>query len=221
MKPSKFSNVPRALLPALLLTIFMSSGSVARSIDEPPIDTFSSNDSRPLKQISELINERDTASAKISEEYAGHPDLDELSNKTSTMLLKTVKQSDIEELNSNIKNLIVILERKNKETDISSAGAELNKLMLKKSEINEALETQTAIEKDALFRSAKLAGHQDMYDVGNEFKELENLKKLSIKLEFYINCIHLFILSVSLILLTALIVYEYTPFKKLLSKLKK
>ncbi|MCV4803015.1 hypothetical protein OFC41_30800, partial [Escherichia coli] len=85
-----------------------------------------------------------------------HPDLDELSNKTSTMLLKTVKQSDIEELNSNIKNLIVILERKNKETDISSAGAELNKLMLKKSEINEALETQTAIEKDALFRSAKL-----------------------------------------------------------------
>ncbi|EMA4564075.1 hypothetical protein U3B98_005392, partial [Klebsiella pneumoniae] len=125
------------------------------------------------------------------------------------------------ELNSNIKNLIVILERKNKETDISSAGAELNKLMLKKSEINEALETQTAIEKDALFRSAKLAGHQDMYDVGNEFKELENLKKLSIKLEFYINCIHLFILSVSLILLTALIVYEYTPFKKLLSKLKK
>ncbi|WP_336104079.1 hypothetical protein [Klebsiella pneumoniae] len=221
MKPSKFSNVPRALLPALLLTIFMSSGSVARSIDEPPIDTFLSNDSRPLKHISELINERDTASAKISEEYAGHPDLDELSNKTSTMLLKTVKQSDIEELNSNIKNLIVILERKNKETDISSAGAELNKLMLKKSEINEALETQTAIEKDALFRSAKLAGHQDMYDVGNEFKELENLKKLSIKLEFYINCIHLFILSVSLILLTALIVYEYTPFKKLLSKLKK
>ncbi len=44
MKPSKFSNVPRALLPALLLTIFMSSGSVARSIDEPPIDTFSSKE---------------------------------------------------------------------------------------------------------------------------------------------------------------------------------
>ncbi|MDV1123645.1 hypothetical protein RZR41_26445, partial [Raoultella ornithinolytica] len=52
MKPSKFSNVPRALLPALLLTIFMSSGSVARSIDEPPIDTFSSKEGANKQVIS-------------------------------------------------------------------------------------------------------------------------------------------------------------------------
>ncbi|ENO4242454.1 hypothetical protein ACBH56_006046 [Klebsiella oxytoca] len=103
MKTPKFSNLPRALLPALLLTVFMSSGSFARGFDEPPIDTFCSNDSRELNHITDLMNERGPTSVKISEENALHQELDELSNKMSLMLMNTVKQGDIEELNSNIK----------------------------------------------------------------------------------------------------------------------
>lgn len=230
MTPPKFSNVPRALLPALLLTVFMSSGSFASGIDEPPIDTFFSNDSRELNHITDLMNERVPTSVKISEETAVHPELDELSNKMSLMLLNTVKQGDIEELNSNIKHLITIIESKNNEADISKVGAELNKLTLTKSEIvdlmaseiaKEAQTTLVTIDKNALFRSTILAGNQEMNYVSNELKQLEDLRKLSIRLEFYLNCFHLFILSIGMISFMTLIAYKYTPLKNVLSKLKK
>ncbi|EIX9053371.1 hypothetical protein MLE16_004103 [Klebsiella oxytoca] len=230
MTPPKFSNVPRALLPALLLTVFMSSGSFASGIDEAPIDTFCSNDSRELNHLTDLMNERGPTSVKISEETTVHPELDELSNKMSLMLLNTVKQGDIEELNSNIKHLITIIESKNNEVDISKVGAELNKLRLSKSEIvdfmasdiaKEAETTLVTIDKNSLFRSATLAGKQEVNDVSNELKQLEDLRKLSIRLEFYLNCFHLFILSIGMISLITLIVYKYTPIRNILAKIKK
>ncbi|EIV6184127.1 hypothetical protein ABLV17_16385 [Klebsiella sp. CN_Kp091] len=230
MTPPKFSNVPRALLPALLLTVFMSSGCFASRIDEPPIDTFCSNDSRELNHITDLMNERGPTSVKISEETTVHPELDELSNKMSLMLLNTVKKGDIEELNSNIKHLITIIESKNNEADISKVGAELNKLTLSKSEIadlmasdiaKEAQTTLVTIDKNSLFRSTILAGKQEVNDVSNDLKQLEDLRKLSIRLEFYLNCFHLFILSIGMISLMTLIVYKYTPIRNILAKLKK
>ena len=230
MKTPKFSNLPRALLPALLLTVFMSSGSFARGFDEPPIDTFCSNDSRELNHITDLMNERGPTSVKILEETTVHPELDELSNKMSLMLLNTVKKGDIEELNSNIKHLITIIERKNNEADISNVGAELNKLTLSRSEIadlmasdiaKEAQTTLVTIDKNSLLRSTTLAGKQEVNDVSNELKQLEDLRKLSIRLEFYLNCFHLFILSIGMISLMTLIVYKHTPIRNILAKLKK
>ncbi|ENO4242455.1 hypothetical protein ACBH56_006048 [Klebsiella oxytoca] len=129
-----------------------------------------------------------------------------------------------------IKHLITIIESKDNEADISNVGAELNKLTLTKSEIvdlmasdiaKEAQETLVAIDKNALFRSMTLAGNQEMNDVSNELKQLEDLRKLSIRLEFYLNCFNLFILSIGMISVMTLIAYKYTPFKKVLSKLKK
>lgn len=67
MKSSKFSNFSRSSLPVILLTAFMSPVSFASSIDEPANDKFESSEIRGLNHLTDLINERNTTSEKISE----------------------------------------------------------------------------------------------------------------------------------------------------------
>ncbi|MGX8840873.1 hypothetical protein ACWWKA_26795, partial [Klebsiella quasipneumoniae] len=58
-----------------------SPGSIASSIVEPANDKFESSDLPGLNHLTDLINERNTTSAKISEHNVLNQSQEELTNK--------------------------------------------------------------------------------------------------------------------------------------------
>ncbi|MGK1629162.1 hypothetical protein ACR957_23205 [Klebsiella pneumoniae] len=131
MKSSIFSNFFRSSLPVILLTAFMSPVSFASSFDEPANDKFESSDLRGLNHLTDLINERNTTSEKISEHNVLNKSQEELTNKISVQLKHKLEQEKIdqlisslnknnsssEELNSSIQHLISILESQKQSHD--------------------------------------------------------------------------------------------------------
>lgn len=131
MKSSIFSNFFRSSLPVILLTAFMSPVSFASSFDEPANDKFESSDLRGLNHLTDLINERNTTSEKISEHNVLNKSQEELTNKISVQLKHKLEQEKIdqlisslnknnsssEELNFSIQHLISILESQKQSHD--------------------------------------------------------------------------------------------------------
>lgn len=159
-KPPNFQTLPCALLPALLLTVFMSSGSFARGFDEPPIDTFCSNDSRELNHITDLMNERGPTLWRLSGENALHQELTNCQIKCPWCWWTQLSKVTLKSLIRTLRSYDYYYWKQRQRSGYFECWCELNKLTLTKSEIvdlmasdiaKEAQETLVAIDKNALF----------------------------------------------------------------------
>ncbi|HID2793118.1 TPA: hypothetical protein ACXF7C_003977 [Klebsiella pneumoniae] len=196
MKSSKFSSFFRSSLPVILLTAFMSPGSFASSIDEPANDKFESSDLPGLNHLTDLINERNTTSAKISEHNVLNQSQEELTNKIFMQLKNKLEQEKIdqlisslnknnsssEELNSSIQRLISILESQKQSHDAvisKNINAEANVLKSTKNDMIElmvedlgadAQKQKVAIENNDLHRTTAINESQAMDDLLSQWR---------------------------------------------------
>ncbi|EOF4707397.1 hypothetical protein FKK89_27305 [Klebsiella pneumoniae] len=196
MKSSKFSSFFRTSLPVILLTAFMSPGSFASSIDEPANDKFESSDLPGLNHLTDLINERNTTSAKISEHNVLNQSQEELTNKIFMQLKNKLEQEKIdqlisslnknnsssEELNSSIQRLISILESQKQSHDAvisKNITAEANVLKSTKIDMIElmvedlgadAQKQKVAIENNDLHRTTAINESQAMDDLMSQWR---------------------------------------------------
>ncbi|ANE73509.1 MULTISPECIES: hypothetical protein [Enterobacteriaceae] len=196
MKSSKFSPFFRSSLPVILLTAFMSPGSFASSIDEPANDKFESSDLPGLNHLTDLINERNTTSAKISEHNVLNQSQEELTNNIFMQLKNKLEQEKIdqlisslnknnsssEELNSSIQRLISILESQKQSHDAvisKNITAEANVLKSTKNDMIElmvedlgadAQKLKVDIENNDLPRTTPLNESQAMDDLRSQLK---------------------------------------------------
>lgn len=198
MKSSKFSSFFRSSLPVILLTAFMSPGSFASSIDEPANDKFESSDLPGLNHLTDLINERNTTSTKISEHNVLNQSQEELTNKIFMQLKNKLEQEKIdqlisslnknnsssEELNSSIQRLISILESQKQSHDAvisKNITAEANVLKSTKNDMIElmvedlgadAQKQKVAIENNDLHRTTAINESQAMDDLMSQWRAL-------------------------------------------------
>lgn len=196
MKSSIFSNFFRSSLPVILLTAFMSPVSFASSIDEPANDKFESSDLRGLNHLTDLINDRNTTSEKISEHNVLNKSQEELTNEISMQLKHKLEQEKIdqlisslnknnsssEELNSSIQHLISILESQKQSHDAvisKNITAEGNVLKSTKNDmiglmvedlVTDAQKQRVDTNKNDLYRSTMLNASQAMDDLRSEWK---------------------------------------------------
>lgn len=196
MKSSKFSPFFRSSLPVILLTAFMSPGSFASSIDEPANDKFESSDLPGLNHLTDLINERNTTSEKISEHNVLNKSQEELTNKISMQLKHKLEQEKIdqlisslnknnsssEELNSSIQHLISILESQKRSRDAAiskNITAEGNVLKSTKNDMIELMvedlgadpqKQKVAIENNDLHRTTAINESQAMDDLMSQWR---------------------------------------------------
>ncbi|HHF8305450.1 TPA: hypothetical protein ACPT7H_004804 [Klebsiella pneumoniae] len=195
MKSSIFSNFFRSSLPVILLTAFMSPVSFASSFDEPANDKFESSDLRGLNHLTDLINERNTTSEKISEHNVLNKNQEELTNKISMQLKHKLEQEKIEqlisslnknnssseELNSSIQHLISILESQKQSHDAAiskNITAEGNVLKSTKNDMiglmvedlgADAQKQKVAIENNDLHRTTAINESQAMDDLMSQW----------------------------------------------------
>lgn len=196
MKSSIFSNIFRSSLPVILLTAFMSPVSFASSFDEPANDKFESSDLRGLNHLTDLINERNTTSEKISEHNVLNKSQEELTNKISMQLKHKLEQEKIdqlisslnknnsssEELNSSIQHLISILESQKRSRDAAiskNITAEGNVLKSTKNDMIELMgedlgadpqKQKVAIENNDLHRTTAINESQAMDDLMSQWR---------------------------------------------------
>lgn len=196
MKSSIFSNFFRSSLPVILLTAFMSPVSFASSFDEPANDKFESSDLRGLNHLTDLINERNTTSEKISEHNVLNKSQEELTNKISMQLKHKLEQEKIdqlisslnknnsssEELNSSIQHLISILESQKQSHDAAISKkitAEGNVLKSTKNDMIELMvedlgadpqKQKVAIENNDLHRTTAINESQAMDDLMSQWR---------------------------------------------------
>lgn len=196
MKSSIFSNFFRSSLPVILLTAFMSPVSFASSFDEPANDKFESSDLRGLNHLTDLINERNTTSEKISEHNVLNKSQEELTNKISMQLKHKLEQEKIdqlisslnknnsssEELNSSIQHLISILESQKQSHDAAiskNITAEGNVLKSTKNDMIELMvedlgadpqKQKVAIENNDLHRTTAINESQAMDDLMSQWR---------------------------------------------------
>ncbi|ENC9861351.1 hypothetical protein ABLG29_004741 [Klebsiella variicola] len=196
MKSSVFSNFFRSSLPVILLTAFMSPVSFASSIDEPANDKFESSDLRGLNHLTDLINDRNTTSEKISEHNVLNKSQEELTNKISMQLKHKLEQEKIdqlisslnknnsssEELNSSIQHLISILESQKQSHDAviyKNITAEGNVLKSTKNDMiglmvedlgADAQKQKVAIENNDLHRTTAINESQAMDDLMSQWR---------------------------------------------------
>lgn len=196
MKSSIFSNFFRSSLPVILLTAFMSPVSFASSIDEPANDKFESSDLRGLNHLTDLINDRNTTSEKISEHNVLNKSQEELTNKISMQLKHKLEQEKIdqlisslnknnsssEELNSSIQHLISILESQKQSHDVvisKNITAEGNVLKSTKNDMiglmvedlgADAQKQKVAIENNDLHRTTAINESQAMDDLMSQWR---------------------------------------------------
>lgn len=196
MKSSIFSNFFRSSLPVILLTAFMSPVSFASSIDDPANDKFESSDLRGLNHLTDLINERNTTSEKISEHNVLNKSQEELTNKISVQLKHKLEQEKIdqlisslnknnsssEELNSSIQHLISILESQKQSHDAvisKNITAEGNVLNSTKNDMigsmvedlgADAQKQKVAIENNDLHRTTAINESQAMDDLMSQWR---------------------------------------------------
>ncbi|EIX9200756.1 MULTISPECIES: hypothetical protein [Klebsiella/Raoultella group] len=196
MKSSIFSNFFRSSLPVILLTAFMSPVSFASSFDELANDKFESSDLRGLNHLTDLINERNTTSEKISEHNVLNKSQEELTNKISTQLKHKLEQEKIdqlisslnknnsssEELNSSIQHLISILESQKQSHDAAiskNITAEGNVLKSTKNDMIELMvedlgtdpqKQKVAIENNDLHRTTAINESQAMDDLMSQWR---------------------------------------------------
>lgn len=196
MKSSIFSNFFRSSLPVILLTAFMSPVSFASSFDEPANDKFESSDLRGLNHLTDLINERNTTSEKISEHNVLNKSQVELTNKISVQLKHKLEQEKIdqlisslnknnsssEELNSSIQHLISILESQKQSHDAvisKNITAEGNILKSTKNDMigsmvedlgADAQKQKVAIENNDLHRTTAINESQAMDDLMSQWR---------------------------------------------------
>lgn len=196
MKSSKFSSFFRSSLPVILMTAFMSPGSFASSIDEPANDKFESSDLPGLNHLTDLINERNTTSAKISEHNVLNQSQEELTNKIFMQLKNKLEQEKIdqlisslnknnsssEELNSSIQRLISILESQKQSHDAvisKNITAEANVLKSTKNDMIElmvedlgadAQKQKVVIENNDLHRTTAINESQAMDDLMSQWR---------------------------------------------------
>lgn len=196
MKSSIFSNFFRSSLPVILLTAFMSPVSFASSIDEPANDKFESSDLRGLNHLTDLINDRNNTSAKISEHNVLNQSQEELTNSISMQLKHKLEQEKIdqlisslnknnsssEELNSSIQHLISILESQKQSHDAAiskNITAEGNVLKSTKNDMIElmvedlgadAQKQKVAIENNDLHRTTAINESQAMDDLMSQWR---------------------------------------------------
>lgn len=196
MKSSIFSNFFRSSLPVILLTAFMSPVSFASSIDDPANDKFESSDLRGLNHLTDLINERNTTSEKISEHNVLNKSQEELTNKISVQLKHKLEQEKIdqlisslnknnsssEELNSSIQHLISILESQKQSHDAvisKNITAEGNVLKSTKNDMigsmvedlgADAQKQKVAIENNDLHRTTAINESQAMDDLMSQWR---------------------------------------------------
>lgn len=196
MKSSIFSNFFRSSLPVILLTAFMSPVSFAISFDEPANDKFESSDLRGLNHLTDLINERNTTSEKISEHNVLNKSQEELTNKISMQLKHKLEQEKIdqlisslnknnsssEELNSSIQHLISILESQKQSHDAAiskNITAEGNVLKSTKNDMIELMvedlgadpqKQKVAIENNDLHRTTAINESQAMDDLMSQWR---------------------------------------------------
>ncbi|HBU5861695.1 TPA: hypothetical protein N2R33_004810 [Klebsiella pneumoniae] len=198
MKSSIFSNFFRSSLPVILLTAFMSPVSFASSFDEPANDKFESSDLRGLNHLTDLINERNTTSEKISEHNVLNKSQEELTNKISVQLKHKLEQEKIdqlisslnknnsssEELNSSIQHLISILESQKQSHDAVISKNRTDEGNISKSTKNDMIELmvkdlgadaqkqQVAIENNDLHRTTALYDYQSMDYLRSQWQAL-------------------------------------------------
>ena len=196
MKSSIFLNFFRSSLPVILLTAFMSPVSFASSFDEPANDKFESSDLRGLNHLTDLINERNTTSEKISEHNVLNKSQEELTNKISMQLKHKLEQEKIdqlisslnknnsssEELNSSIQHLISILESQKQSHDAAiskNITAEGNVLKSTKNDMIELMvedlgadpqKQKVAIENNDLHRTTAINESQAMDDLMSQWR---------------------------------------------------
>ncbi|HBR4795806.1 TPA: hypothetical protein L9W51_005220 [Klebsiella pneumoniae] len=196
MKSSIFSNFFRSSLPVILLTAFMSPVSFAISFDEPANDKFESSDLRGLNHLTDLINERNTTSEKISEHNVLNKSQEELTNKISMQLKHKLEQEKIdqlisslnknnsssEELNSSIQHLISILESQKQSHDAAiseNITAEGNVLKSTRNDMIELMvedlgadpqKQKVAIENNDLHRTTAINESQAMDDLMSQWR---------------------------------------------------
>ncbi|HDS6868553.1 TPA: hypothetical protein QH231_004803 [Klebsiella pneumoniae subsp. pneumoniae] len=196
MKSSIFSNFFRSSLPVILLTAFMSPVIFASSFDEPANDKFESSDLRGLNHLTDLINERNTTSEKISEHNVLNKSQEELTNKISVQLKHKLEQEKIdqlisslnknnsssEELNSSIQHLISILESQKQSHDAvisKNITAEGNVLKSTKNDMigsmvedlgADAQKQKVAIENNDLHRTTAINESQAMDDLMSQWR---------------------------------------------------
>ncbi|HDE1089372.1 TPA: hypothetical protein PCB55_003465 [Klebsiella quasipneumoniae] len=196
MKSSIFSNFFRSSLPVILLTAFMSPVSFASSFDEPANDKFESSDLRGLNHLTDLINERNTTSEKISEHNVLNKSQEELTNKISVQLKHKLEQEKIdqlisslnknnsssEELNFSIQHLISILESQKQSHDAvisKNITAEGNALKSTKNDMigsmvedlgADAQKQKVAIENNDLHRTTAINESQAMDDLMSQWR---------------------------------------------------
>ncbi|EIC1057240.1 hypothetical protein K9686_002147 [Escherichia coli] len=196
MRSSIFSNFFRSSLPVILLTAFMSPVSFASSFDELANDKFESSDLRGLNHLTDLINERNTTSEKISEHNVLNKSQEELTNKISTQLKHKLEQEKIdqlisslnknnsssEELNSSIQHLISILESQKQSHDAAiskNITAEGNVLKSAKNDMIELMvedlgtdpqKQKVAIENNDLHRTTAINESQAMDDLMSQWR---------------------------------------------------
>ncbi|HBR5503287.1 TPA: hypothetical protein L9168_005135 [Klebsiella pneumoniae] len=196
MKSSIFSNFFRSSLPVILLTAFMSPVSFASSFDEPANEKFESSDLRGLNHLTDLINERNTTSEKISEHNELNKSQEELTNKISMQLKHKLEQEKIdqlisslnknnsssEELNSSIQHLISILESQKQSHDAAiskNITAEGNVLKSTKNDMIELMvedlgadpqKQKVAIENNDLHRTTAINESQAMDDLRSQWQ---------------------------------------------------
>ncbi|EKR5521846.1 hypothetical protein [Klebsiella pneumoniae] len=196
MKSSIFSNFFRSSLTVILLTAFMSPVSFASSIDEPANYKFESSDLPGLNHLTDLINERNNTSAKISEHNVLNQSQEELTNSISMQLKHKLEQEKIdqlisslnknnsssEELNSSIQHLISILESQKQSHDAAiskNITAEGNVLKSTKNDMigsmvedlgADAQKQKVAIENNDLHRTTPLNESQAMDDLMSQWR---------------------------------------------------
>ncbi|MHA8898805.1 hypothetical protein ACYBAJ_24070 [Klebsiella pneumoniae] len=166
------------------------------SIDEPANDKFESSDLPGLNHLTDLINERNTTSAKISEHNVLNQSQEELTNKIFMQLKNKLEQEKIDqlisslnknnssskELNSSIQRLISILESQKQSHDAvisKNITAEANVLKSTKNDMIElmvedlgadAQKQKVAIENNDLHRTTAINESQAMDDLMSQWR---------------------------------------------------
>ncbi|WP_171888441.1 hypothetical protein [Klebsiella pneumoniae] len=173
-------------------------GAGHSSFDEPANDKFESSDLRGLNHLTDLINERNTTSEKISEHNVLNKSQEELTNKISVQLKHKLEQEKIdqlisslnknnsssEELNSSIQHLISILESQKQSHDAVISKNRTDEGNISKSTKNDMIELmvkdlgadaqkqQVAIENNDLHRTTALYDSQSMDYLRSQWQAL-------------------------------------------------
>lgn len=200
--------------PSLLLTALMSSCSYANTMPEMNSVKDTTSLSSKIEGTKDIGHEQQYK-ARVMSQQSNYEEL--------TDSIRELQQSS-DALNIRINELIADLDIQKTRYEIATEN------LVRK--INEENSVRKVIESKNIEQFNKMVGLSDMDNVRDihlsdsqkfnkeEQQYVEEIKLWNVKLDFYISLMEFFFLFLCAISIIALALYNFTPFKKFLSKLK-